>query len=96
MDIDPIFAAQGNKEFRFDESTLLKPFPKNGQTEFPTRRHARNLNTFQTKEVYKNEQSNPQDSNRRHYEMIEMAAYKDSLAKQLNKEANDIKERLKK
>ena len=30
------------------------------------------------------------------YEMIEMAAYKDSLAKQLNKEANDIKERLKK
>lgn len=37
-----------------------------------------------------------EDSIRRHYEMIEMAAYKDSLAKQLNKEANDIKERLKK
>ena len=37
-----------------------------------------------------------EDSVRRHYEMIEMAAYKDSLAKQLNKEANDIKERLKK
>ena len=36
------------------------------------------------------------DSVRHHYEMIEMAAYKDSLAKQLNKEANDIKERLKK
>lgn len=35
------------------------------------------------------------DSVRHHYEMIEMAAYKDSLAKQLNKEANDIKERLK-
>ena len=37
-----------------------------------------------------------EDSVRYHYEMIEMAAYKDSLAKQLNKEANDIKERLKK
>ena len=37
-----------------------------------------------------------EDSVRHHYEMIEMAAYKDSLAKQLNKEANDIKERLKK
>ena len=37
-----------------------------------------------------------EDSIRRHYEMIEMDAYKDSLAKQLNKEANDIKERLKK
>ena len=36
-----------------------------------------------------------EDSVRRHYEMIEMAAYKDSLAKQLNKEANDIKEDLK-
>ena len=31
-----------------------------------------------------------EDSVRHHYEMIEMAAYKDSLAKQLNKEANDI------
>lgn len=37
-----------------------------------------------------------EDSVRHHYEMIEMAAYKDSLAKQLNKEANEIKERLKK
>ena len=37
-----------------------------------------------------------EDSIRRHHEMVEMAAYKDSLAKQLNKEANDIKERLKK
>ena len=37
-----------------------------------------------------------EDSVRQHYEMIEMAAYKDSLAKQLSKEANDIKERLKK
>ena len=37
-----------------------------------------------------------EDSVRHHYEMIEMAAYKNSLAKQLNKEANDIKERLKK
>ena len=37
-----------------------------------------------------------EDSVRHHYEMIEMAAYKDSLAKQLNKEANAIKERLKK
>ena len=37
-----------------------------------------------------------EDSIRHHYVMIEMAAYKDSLAKQLNKEANDIKERLKK
>ena len=37
-----------------------------------------------------------EDSVLYHYEMIEMAAYKDSLAKQLNKEANDIKERLKK
>ena len=36
-----------------------------------------------------------EDSVRRHYEMIEMAAYKDSLAKQLNKEANDIKEDIK-
>ena len=36
-----------------------------------------------------------EDSIRRHHEMVEMAAYKDSLAKQLNKEANDIKERLK-
>ena len=33
-----------------------------------------------------------EDSVRHHYEMIEMAAYKDSLAKQLNKEANDIKQ----
>ena len=31
-----------------------------------------------------------EDSIRRHHEMVEMAAYKDSLAKQLNKEANDI------
>ena len=37
-----------------------------------------------------------EDSVRHHYEMIEMAAYKDSLAKQLNKEANEIKKRLKK
>ena len=37
-----------------------------------------------------------EDSVRHHYEMIEMAAYKDSLAKQLNKESNEIKERLKK
>ena len=37
-----------------------------------------------------------EDSIRRHHEMVEMAAYEDSLAKQLNKEANDIKERLKK
>ena len=37
-----------------------------------------------------------EDSVRHHYEMVEMAAYKDSLAKQLNKEANEIKERLKK
>ena len=37
-----------------------------------------------------------ENSIRRHHEMVEMAAYKDSLAKQLNKEANDIKERLKK
>ena len=37
-----------------------------------------------------------EDSIRRHHEMVEMAAYKDSLAKQLNKEANDLKERLKK
>ena len=37
-----------------------------------------------------------EDSIRRHHEMVEMAAYKDSLAEQLNKEANDIKERLKK
>ena len=37
-----------------------------------------------------------ENSVRHHYEMIEMAAYKDSLAKQLNKEANEIKERLKK
>jgi len=37
-----------------------------------------------------------EDSVRHRYEMIEMAACKDSLAKQLNKEANDIKERLKK
>ena len=36
-----------------------------------------------------------EDSVRHHYEMIEMAAYKDSLAKQLNKEANDIKEDIK-
>ena len=36
-----------------------------------------------------------EDSVRQHYEMIEMAAYKDSLAKQLNKEANDIKEDIK-
>ena len=36
-----------------------------------------------------------EDSVRHHYEMIEMAAYKDSLAKQLNKEANEKKERLK-
>ena len=36
-----------------------------------------------------------EDSVRRHYEMIEMAAYKDCLAKQLNKEANDIKEDIK-
>lgn len=37
-----------------------------------------------------------EDSVRHHYEMIETAAYKDSLAKQLNKESNEIKERLKK
>lgn len=37
-----------------------------------------------------------EDSVHHHYEMIEMAAYKDSLAKQLNKESNEIKERLKK
>ena len=36
-----------------------------------------------------------EDSVRHHYEMIEMAAYKDSLAKQLNEEANDIKEDIK-
>ena len=36
-----------------------------------------------------------EDSVRHHYEMIEMAAYKNSLAKQLNKEANDIKEDIK-
>ena len=36
-----------------------------------------------------------EDSVRRNYEMIEIAAYKDSLATQLTRETNAIKEKLK-
>ena len=36
-----------------------------------------------------------EDSIRRHYEMVEIVAYKDSLATQLTREANAIKEKLK-
>ena len=56
---------------------------------FSVQRDDDTINNVRNRVVY-------EDSIRRHYEMIEMAAYKDSLAKQLNKEANDIKERLKK
>lgn len=37
-----------------------------------------------------------EDSIRRHHEMIEIAAYKDSIACKLLKESNSIKQRLKK
>ena len=59
----------------------------------------KNFSVCPNKEVIENVRNRVtayEDSVRHHYEMIEMAAYKDSLAKQLNKEANDIKERLKK
>ena len=37
-----------------------------------------------------------EDSIRQHYEMIQMAVYKDSVAKQLFKEANEIKQNINK